>query len=43
MRLTSQCSGFDYFNGNTLEMGEPFTKEKVMKDQRDVVSERPVF
>lgn len=34
MHLTSQCSGFDYFNGNTLEVGEPSPEEKVMKDQK---------
>lgn len=37
MYLTSQCSGFDYFNGNMLELGEPSTEEKVMKDpKRDI-------
>lgn len=41
MHLTSQCSGFDYFNGNMLEMDELFTKEKVMKDQKkDILSLR---
>ena len=43
MHLTSQCSSFDYFNGNMLEMGEPSTEEEVMKERHFLLEIKGLF